>query len=185
MVAPKKHRFTVTEYYRLAEIGVLKPDARVELLDGQVTDAPRVTPLHAGTVARMAQFFGPTAEEWLLVIRAEVVLDEYSQLQPDLMMVEPRLDYYSKRHPGPEDVYLLVEVSDTSLTIDREEKLPAYGRAGIKEVWIVNLMEQTIEVDREPHFTGYGSKTVLRAGDIAAPEAFPDLAVNVAELLKR
>lgn len=180
-----KHRFKVKEYYRLAEIGVLKPDSRVELLEGQVIDAPRVTPLHAGTVARLAQLFGHTAEEWLLVVRGEVVLNEYSQLQPDLMLVKPRSDYYSNRHPGPEDVYLLVEVSDTSLAVDREEKLPAYGRAGIKEVWIVNLTEQTIEVYREPHFTGYGSKTILRADNKAKPQAFPDVVINVAELLKR
>jgi Uma2 family endonuclease len=183
--AHNEHRFTVKDYYRLAEIGVLKPDARVELLEGQVIDTPHVTPLHAGTLARLAQLFGHTAEKWLLVVRSEVVLNEYSQLQPDLMMVEPRSDYYSNRHPGPEDVYLLVEVSDTSLTTDREVKLPAYGRAGIPEVWIVNLLEQTIEVYREPHFSGYATKTVLRTGETAQPLAFSDVAIDVGELLKR
>src|SRR5205809_6979482 len=81
-------------------------------------------------------------------------------------------------------VYLLVEVSDASLTIDREEKLPIYGRAGIAEVWIVNLVDLIVEVYREPHFTGYGSKSILRAGDQARSQAFPDAAVDVAELLK-
>jgi Uma2 family endonuclease len=89
-----------------------------------------------------------------------------------------------KRHPQPEDVYLLIEVSDTSLATDRDEKLPAYGRAGIAEVWIVNLNEEAIEVYREPHFTGYRSRSILRAGEKAAPQAFPDAAVDVAELLK-
>jgi Uma2 family endonuclease len=185
MVAPRKHRFTVKDYYRLAEIGVLKPDARVELLEGQVVDTPHITPLHAGTVIRLGGFIGHTAEEWLLVIRGEVVLDEYSQLQPDLMMVKPRSDYYTSRHPGPEDIFLLVEAFDTSPTVIYEDKLPVYGRAGIKEVWIVNLVDQTIEVYRDPNFTGYVSKTVLRAGDSASPQVFPDVAVNVADLLKR
>ena len=78
----------------------------------------------------------------------------------------------------------MVEVADTSLAYDREEKLRAYGRSGIVEVWIVNLPEQTIEVYREPHFAGYTSTKVLRAGERACPLAFPDVAVEVAELLK-
>jgi len=101
------------------------------------------------------------------------------------MLIKYRADYYKTRHPGPEDVYLLVEVADASLDYDREEKLPAYGRAGIAEVWIVNLADLTVEVYREPHFSGYGAKTILRAGDRAIPQAFPDVAVDVAELLKR
>ena len=79
----------------------------------------------------------------------------------------------------------MIEISETTLETDRDEKLPAYGRAGIPEVWIVNLAELTVEVYRDPNFTGYGSKAVLRAGDKAAPLAFPDAAVDTAELLER
>jgi len=86
---------------------------------------------------------------------------------------------------GPEDVLLLVEVADASLDYDREEKRPAYGRAGVPEVWIVNLNDLTVEIYRQPNFTGYGSKTILRAGDQVSPQAFPDVVVDLAELLKR
>ena len=78
-----------------------------------------------------------------------------------------------------------MEVSDASLATDLEKKLPAYGRAGVTEVWIVNLNETEIGIYREPHFNGYGSKTVLRAGGQARPLAFPDAVVDVAQLLKR
>jgi len=78
----------------------------------------------------------------------------------------------------------LVEGADSSLTTDREQKLPAYGRAGIAEVWIVNLVNLTIEIYREPHFNGYGAKTILCAGDQARPLAFLDVAVDLSELLK-
>ena len=101
------------------------------------------------------------------------------------MLLKPAVDFYQKRHPQPEDVFLLIEVSDSTLEMDQAEKIPAYGRAGVAEVWIVNLNDATIEVYREPHFTGYGGKTVLRAGDSIAPLAFPDAVVDVAELLKR
>ncbi len=100
------------------------------------------------------------------------------------MLLKPAGDDYTTRHPGPEDVYLLIEVADTSLAIDRDEKLPLYGRAGIPEVWIVNLVDQAIEIYREPHFAGYTTSKVLRAGERACPLAFPDVSVDVAELLK-
>lgn len=79
----------------------------------------------------------------------------------------------------------MIEISDSTLEADQTEKLPAYGRAGVPEVWIVNLNELTVEVYREPNFTGYAAKTILRPGDQAKPLAFPDVAVDVAELLKR
>jgi Uma2 family endonuclease len=82
-------------------------------------------------------------------------------------------------------LFLLIEVADTTLDFDRAEKLPAYGRAGITEVWIVNLNDATVEVHREPNCTGYGVKTVLRSGNAAQPQAFPDVTLDVAELLKR
>jgi Uma2 family endonuclease len=101
------------------------------------------------------------------------------------MLLKPSADDYASRHPQPEDVYLLVEVSDSSLAIDVEKKLPLYGRAGVAEVWIVNLADGVIEIYREPIFNGYGSKTILQAGEQARPLAFPDTAADVAELLER
>jgi hypothetical protein len=112
-------------------------------------------------------------------------LDDYSEPQPDIMLLKPTGDFYRNGHPRPSDVYLLIEVADTSLMRDLNEKLPVYGRSGIAEAWIVNLNDETIEVYRQPHFTGYGSKTVLSAGDRAKPQAFPDLVVDVGDLLKR
>jgi Uma2 family endonuclease len=181
MPVQTNHRFSVTDYYRLAEIGVLRPDARGELLDGQIFDLLPVSPLHAAVTRRIAPPFLEQPEERCIVsIRNPVRLDEFSEPEPDVMLLRYRPDYYSKRHPGPEDVFLLIEVADASLDYDRD-KLPIYGRAGIAEVWIVNLVDQTIEVYREPHFTGYRSKAVLRAGNKATPQAFPDVTVDTEE----
>ena len=186
MSVQTKHRFTVADYYRMAETGVLRPDARVELLNGEIIDMSPIGPFHGGVVNYLNQLFTMAAKgRWVTTIQNPVRLDDHSEPQPDLMLLKPSSDFYRKRHPHPDDVFLLIEVSDTTMTADRAIKLPAYGRAGIKEVWIVNLEEQTIEVYREPHFTGYGSKTILKGGDSAQPLAFPDVAVNVGELLKR
>jgi Uma2 family endonuclease len=181
-----KHRFSVKDYYRMAETGVLPPDARVELLDGEIIDMSPIGPFHGGVVARLTRLFNHLANgRWLVWPQNAVRLDDHSEPQPDLALLKPSPDDYTNRQPGPDDVFLLVEVADTTLAVDRDQKLPAYGRAGIAEVWIVNLSEETIEVYREPHFTGYNSKAVLRVGDKASPLAFPDAVVGVAELLKR
>lgn len=170
----------------MAETGVLRPDARVELLDGRIIDMSPIGPFHGGVAKFLNRLFSAAARgRWVTAVQDPVRLDDNTEPQPDLALLKPAPHFYRRRHPKPEDVFLLIEVSDTTLDLDREEKLPAYGRAGIPEVWIVNLNNETIEVYREPHFTGYGSKTVLRAGDHASPAAFPDVSVDVAELLKR
>ena len=170
----------------MAEAGVLPPGARVELLNGEIIDMSPIGPFHGGVTNFLNQFFAAAAKRrWIMSVQNPVRLDDHSEPQPDLMLLKPAPDFYRKRHPQPADVFLLIEVSDTTLEADQTEKIPAYGRAGVAEVWIVNLNELTIEVYREPHFTGYGSKTVLRAGGQAAPRAFPDATVDVAELLKR
>jgi len=169
----------------MAETGVLKPDARVELLDGKIIDMSPIGPFHGSISKHLNKIFSAATQgRWLVALQDPVRLDDHSEPQPDLMLLKPAADFYRKRHPQPEDVFLLVEVSDTTLPTDREDKLPAYGHAGIGEVWIVNLADLTIEVYREPHFTGYGSKTVLHAGDQVSPQAFPDAVVEVGELLK-
>jgi Uma2 family endonuclease len=186
MLVQTQHRFNVKEYYRMAETGVLRPDARVELLDGQIIDMSPIGPFHGGLVKRLSRIFNLTAKgRWLVSTQDPLRLDDHSEPEPDVMLLKPVADDYTSRHPQPDDVFLLIEVSDSTLDYDRAEKLPAYGRAGVLEVWIVNLQDATLEIYREPHFTGYGSKAVLHAGDQAAPLAFPDAVVDVAELLKR
>jgi Uma2 family endonuclease len=119
--APTKHRFSVNDYYRMAETGLLRPDARVELLDGQIVDMSPIRPFHGGVVNYLTEFFVTTAKG-----RS----DDYSEPEPDVMLLRRSPDYYRDRHPGPADVYLLVEVADSSLERDQGEKLPAYARAG-------------------------------------------------------
>jgi Uma2 family endonuclease len=186
MPAQAIHRFTVQQYYRMAETGVLRPDARVELLEGRILDMSPIGPFHGGVTTFLnALFTGAARGRWLTAVQNPVRLDDHSEPQPDLALLRPAPGFYRRRHPTAEDVFLLVEVSDTSLEVDPADKLPAYGRAGIPEVWIVNLNDETIEVYREPHFAGYASKAVLEAGDQASPARFPDVAVDVAGLLRR
>ncbi len=185
MVAQTKHRFSVREYHRMAGTGVLREDARVELLNGEIVDMSPIGPFHGGVVSRLMRIFNALSQQrWLVWPQNPLHLDDYPQPQPDVMLLKPAAHEYTRNHPRPEDVFLLVEVADSTLEADRAEKLPAYGRAGVCEVWIVNLNEDCLEIYRDPHFTGYASKTLVRMG-AAAPQAFPDAEVVVTDLLKR
>jgi Uma2 family endonuclease len=182
---PALHRFSVTDYYRMAEAGVLPPGARVELLDGKIFDMSPIGPLHGGAVSRLDRFFQRISKDrWLVMVQNPLHLEDSSEPQPDLMLLKPAADDYDSGHAKPEDVFLLVEVSDSTLERDREVKLPLYGRAGVAEFWIVNLVDGTLEIYREPHFTGYAHIQVLQEGESAAPALFPDAVIAVAKLLR-
>lgn len=170
----------------MAETGILPPDARVELLNGEIIDMSPIGPFHGGVTNYLINAFNAACRgRWVIAAQNPVHLDEHSEPQPDLALLKPSADFYRKRHPEPEDVYLIIEVSDTTLEQDRVQKLPLYGRAGIQEIWIVNLRERVIEIYREPNYTGYSSQTVLHAGDRAKVLAFTDVSVDVADLLKQ
>lgn len=179
------HRFTVEEYYLMGETGILAPDARVELLDGEIIDMLPIGPFHSGVESRLLNLFVRAGgERWIVRSQNPVHLSARSEPQPDIALVKPRADYYQTAHPEPADVYLLVEVADSLVRFDREEKLPAYARAGIAEFWIVNLVNRIVESYREPSSIGvYGVTSQTAAGENIAPHAFPDVLISVAELL--
>ena len=170
MLAPTKHRFNVKEYYRMAETGVLRPDARVELLEGKIIDMSPIGPFHGGVTKRLIRFFTALAKgRWIVSAQDPVHLDEYSEPQPDLMLLKPDADDYTSRHPRPEDVFLLVEVADSSLLRDQRDKTRIYARAGIPIYWIVNLVDQRVEVYTQPSgptaVPAYGAFQTYQSGD--------------------
>lgn len=178
------HRFTVADYHRMAEAGVFRPGQRVELLNGEIRDMLPPGPGHSGGVNRLAHLFTHKGQGRFLVWnQSPLALSEDSEPQPDVMLVKPREDFYSQQHPSPEDVFLVIEVSDSSPTYDRQEKLPAYGRAGVPEFWLVNVPKKCVEIYREPHYTGYASSSIVKHGGKVSPEAFPDMVISVEELL--
>lgn len=186
MPALNEVRFSVTDYYRLAETGVLPRGARVELLAGRIIDKAPISPLHSGMVNRLNRIFNaPSGGRWQIAVQNPVTLDDFFEPEPDLSWLHPAPDDYQQRHPQPGDIFLLIEVADATLAFDREEKLPVYGRAGIPEVWIANLNEAVLEGYRNPHANGYATRMILPAGEPASPQAFPDVLVRVAELFKR
>ena len=126
---PRRHRITVDEYLRMAESGSFAPDARVELIDGEIIHVPPIGPSHSAVVSRLARlFFQSIPAQGHVRVQLPVRLDRYSEPQPDLALLRARDDDYSRSHPSPSDVLLLIEVSHSSLTFDRNVKIPLYAR---------------------------------------------------------
>lgn len=179
-----RRRFSVEEYHRMAEARIFTEDDRVELIDGEVVQRTPIGSRHAGCVKRLNRLLTSTAGNRAIVsIRDPLALPPDSEPQPDLALLRPRLDFYAGSHPGPEDVWLVVEVADTSAPFDRTVKIPLYARAGIPEAWVVDLTVQAVEVYRRPSPEGYGESQRLTRGGHLACEAFPGLSVPVDEVL--
>jgi len=176
--------FTVDEYYRMAQAGILGEDDRVELLDGEIV---RITPIgsrHSACVDRLVRKFTEIPEERAIVrVQNPLRLSQHSEPQPDLCLVRPRPDYYSSAHPRPGDAFLVVEVAETSFESDRDLKIPLYARAGVPEVWLVDLEGRRVHVFRGPSGDGYRSAVKMGPGELVVPQAFPELTIPVDEIL--
>ncbi|MGH7233770.1 MAG: Uma2 family endonuclease [Nitrospiraceae bacterium] len=180
-------RWTRHEYDRMVELGLLRPDERVELLEGEIiTVTPQNSP-HSASIGlaheALLRVFG--ADYWIR-IQLPLVIDPDSEPEPDLAVVKGTPRDYVKAHPHT--AVLVVEVADTSLSLDRERKLPMYARAGIPEYWIINLTERCLEVYRDPIVSSdqlacYNVSLRFVSADSVSPFAQPDRSIRVVDLL--
>ena len=176
--------FDVGEYYAMAAAGILRPDERLELLRGRIFVMSPIGSRHAasvnGTSLLLREKLG---RRGLVSAQNPVRLDDGSEPEPDVAVVSWRDDFYAYAHPTPSDVLLIVEVGDTSADFDREEKLPLYAGAGVREVWLANLPSQAVEVYTDPLHGEYSARRVFGAGDVLTPTAFSDVRIPVSQIL--
>ena len=183
-VALQRRRFTVDEYHRMAETGILTEDDRVELIEGEIVHMSPIGPRHALCVAELTRRFTiALAARAVVWPQNPVRLPHDTEPQPDVVLLQTPPDRYRRRAPQPSDVTLLVEVADTSVRYDREVKLPLYARAGLPEVWIVDFTADVIEVYREPRAWGYAASQRVGRGGTVAPAAFPDIVLLADDVL--
>ena len=178
----RRHQLTVDDFRKLGIAGVLKPDARVELLTGELIDMAPIGSRHAGIVAQLAALFSDAHPRALVWVQNPLSLPPDSEPQPDLMLLVPRDDYYKSAAPAARDVLLLVEVADTTLAYDRDIKLPVYARHGIVEVWIVDVAGGRVERYEAPAADGYRASTVLQPGDRAVARHVPGIDIDIGVL---
>ena len=177
-------KFDVHQYHAMAKAGVLKEDDRVELIDGEIVAMSSIGPAHKGVVNSSNRFWVIRLGERAVVqIQSSVRLDEWNEPEPDVAILKPREDFYASRHAGPDDVLLLIEVSDTTLRYDRRIKLALYARFGIPEFWIVNIRARSIEVYTDPANGEYTTLQTFRRGQTITPTAFPDVVLPVSDII--
>ncbi len=178
-----KHIFTVTEYERMGEAGILAADARVELIEGEIIEMSPIGSRHAACVKRLSALFNRRLGQTVVVsVQDPIVLNEYSAPQPDVVLLKPRTDFYEKAHPTVDDALLIVEVADTTLQYDRQIKLPMYARAGVREVWIVNLTDERVEIYADPSGETYQSTNIRTRGEELQPRAFENLRLGASDI---
>lgn len=177
----ERRRFTSAEYWLMAEAGVFREDERIELLDGEIVAMSPVGPRHSWCVKRLGQIFGALGGQIILSIQDPLHLDERSDPEPDLALLRPGTS--QRAHPGPADVLLVIEVSSSSLAIDRDVKGPLYAAAGIPEFWLVDLDRERLEVYREPSPDGYRLARSYRQGERVSPLFALDFEVEVDAIL--
>jgi Uma2 family endonuclease len=179
----RKRLFTVEEFHRMGEAGILDDDARLELLGGEIFEMPPIGSHHQGDVDALSDGLRALGDRVIVRVQGPVVLDDLSEPLPDLLVLRRRDDFYRNGHPRPEDVLLIAEVADTSLRRDRHDKFPRYAAAGIPEAWLLDVTGRLLEVHRDPLPDGYRAIAVHRPGESVSPLAFPDLVLDVAEIL--
>ncbi|MEG4816771.1 Uma2 family endonuclease [Microcoleus sp. K5-D4] len=176
----QKRLFTVKEYHLMTEAGILSEGDRVELIEGEIVKMAAIGTRHASSVKRLTRRFSLIPEDRAtLGVQDPIQLTERTEPQPDVVLLQPRADYYATAHPVPSEVLLLVEVSDSTVDYDRDVKVSIYARSLIQEVWLVDLVENCLEVYRQPGPKGYSLMLKFWRGQQVAPLAFPELEVSV------
>lgn len=179
------HRFDIETYHRLIADGILQEDDRVELIEGRIVDMTPIWSRHSAVVKRLNNLL-----TWKVQGRAIVgvqdpikLIQEQSEPEPDITLLKYREDFYSSELPKGEDVLLIIEVADTSLDHDRETKIPLYSQAMIQEVWLVNLLENCLEIYSSPSFAGYQLRRIARQDQAVSPANFSDISLTANQIL--
>jgi Uma2 family endonuclease len=179
-----RRSFTVAEYYRMAEAGILSADDRVELLDGEVIEMSPIGSRHAACVDRLNKYLnGVSRQHFIVRVQNPIRLDDYSEPQPDIALLRIRSDFYAEAHPNPADVLIVIEVADSSVELDRQVKLPLYAHAEIQEFWLMNLPEDAVEFYAQPVNGEYQIAKIFARGETVSSQVVPGLQISVDEIL--
>jgi Uma2 family endonuclease len=183
-VQVNRRSFTVGEYRRMGEAGIFSEDDRVELIAGEIVVMSPIGKRHAATVDVLGEIVRERLGRSVIVrVQNPIQLDDFSEPQPDIAVLKRREDFYRSAHPRPEDILLVIEVSETTLEYDRKVKVPLYARAGIPETWVVNLPEERSEAYADPSDGAYRTVNAYVRGDELQSRSRAALRLPVAEVL--
>ncbi len=179
-----KRLFTVHDYHRMGEAGILSSKDRVELIRGEILAMSPIGPPHSAAVDRsLRAMVNATGERAIVRVQGSVELDEYTQPQPDIVLLRPKEDFYAVAHPGPSDILLIVEVAESSLEYDRTIKERLYAEAGIREYWIADVPNDCLSAYSDLRDGTYRQVREFHRGDFLAPHLLPECRLQIDVLL--
>jgi Uma2 family endonuclease len=172
--------FSIDDCYRMADVGILSPQDRVELIRGEIINMTPIGSRHGAVVDRTAQTITRQMGD-AVIVRAQgtVVLDRFSAPQPDIAVLRKKDDFYAGKNPGPADILLIVEVAESSLEYDRTVKAALYAIAGIPEYWIADLQSGRLICHLNPAQDVYRVAREFHPGDQVTPQLLPELVIPI------
>lgn len=189
MIKPRKEvkikRFSVDDYYKMVDAGILLECPHEEILDGILYEMPSSTPRKASVTNRLNVFLLKTHDDKDFSIRLYqlIRLDDFNELEPDFVFLKKQENNYQKMRPTKNDVLLVMEISDESIEFDKNMKLPLYAKAGIKEAWLINLPQNLVELHTNLSDDVYQTLKLFKLGETIKSEFIPDLEIEVDKVL--
>ena len=181
-----RYRFSVADYHRMADSGILATDDRLELINGEIISMSPIGSRHIAVVNHLTQYLVSMCKAKALVqVQNPILLGDHSEPEPDLSVVKPRDDYYASGLPTAADTLLVIEVADATLEYDRQIKLPLYARHGIAEAWLVDLVTNRVEVHRQPTREGYEQMQRFVGEQIVVSPSFEEIQLTADSILLR
>jgi Uma2 family endonuclease len=179
-------QISVTEYHRMVEMGIFHPEERLELLSGQILKMAAKGTAHEAAITRIQRILNQRLGDQVLIrTQSPITLDDFSEPEPDVAIVKTNILDYEDHHPQPSEVFLLIEVADSSLKYDREVKSLVYAQSGIIDYWVLDVNGRKLSVYRDPHITGYQSESILGENLTISPLAFPGFEIKIRDFLRK
>ncbi|EDN70444.1 Protein of unknown function DUF820 [Beggiatoa sp. PS] len=182
-LAPHKYCVNVSEWHKMGKHQIFPPTAKMELIEGEIIEMAPIGPTHAGCVFNLIELFasqkGKTA---FLNVQNPIQLSNFSEPEPDVVLLRPNSQLYKQGHPTAADILLLIEVADTSVQYDRDTKIPLYASDGIIECWLVDLNAKIVEIYQNPTKNGYIDKQTFHSGQILIPTQLPHIKIPVSDI---
>jgi Uma2 family endonuclease len=180
----RKHLTDIHEWQKIGEANIFPPESRLELINGEIIEMAPIGSNHAGHLKRINNLLTLlVAGKAIVSIQDPLQLGDLSEPEPDFMLLKPNPDFYSSRHPVADDVLLLIEVADSSLNFDQNQKLRLYAMHNIPEYWLLNLIDNCLEVYRKPKGEVYAEKTTLYNGDNVTLSQLPEINIQITDIL--
>ncbi len=180
----RKRLISIQEYHKMAAVGILSHRDKVELIQGEILHMSPIGSKHQSIVDKLSRILNRLLlDEAIVRVQGPIQIKDWSEPEPDLLLLRPKVDFYADQHPEPKDTLLLIEVANSSLEYDKTIKLPLYAEASIQTYWIINIPNQQIEVYQNPDGNIYKSMFIFKGSDDIPVGHFSDCVISVNDIL--